>query len=87
MYSLVKIMPQNNGNKNKSEFFLRARQIGILTAVPLVLPLGPLIGYFLGHWIDQKFGIDPFATIVMILLGVAASVRETIRMIREALRQ
>lgn len=87
MYSLVKIMPQNNGNKNKSEFFLRARQIGILTAVPLVLPLGPLIGYLLGHWIDQKFGIDPFATIVMILLGVAASVRETIRMIREALRQ
>jgi len=80
-------MPQNDPKKDKSELYVRARQIGILTAIPLILPLGPLIGFFMGRWVDQKFGFYPYATILLIALGFAASVRETVRMIRDVLRQ
>ena len=79
-------MPENSENKEKSELFLRARQIGALTSVPFILLLGPLIGYFTGHWIDHKAGTTPFGTAIFIALGFAASVRETIRLIRQALR-
>lgn len=84
--AVVTIMPPRSGDKDKSEFFLRARQIGILTSIPLILALGPLIGYFAGSWIDRKFGFYPVGTLALIGLGFAASVRETVRMIREALR-
>lgn len=79
-------MSQNDPGKDKSEFFLRARQVGALTAVPMILALGPLIGYFAGSWIDRKFGSHPVGLIVLIILGFAASVRETVRMIREVLQ-
>lgn len=79
-------MPQNDSKKDKPEFFAQVRQIGILTAIPLILPLGPLIGFFMGRWVDQKFGFYPCATIALIVLGFAASVRETVRMIRDVLR-
>ena len=79
-------MAQNGDRKENPEFFVRARQIGILTSVPIILALGPLIGYFAGSWIDRKFGFYPVGTLVLIGLGFAASVRETVRMIREVLR-
>ncbi len=79
-------MPQDDRNKENPEFFVRARQVGILTAVPIILVLGPLIGFFAGSWIDRKFGSHPVGTLVLIGLGFAASVREIVRMIREVLR-
>ena len=79
-------MPQNGRDKDKSEFFLRARQIGALTAVPFILLLGPLIGFFMGSWIDRRFGSYPVGTIALIILGFAASVRETVRLILEVLK-
>ena len=79
-------MPESSENKGKSEQFLRIRQIGALTSIPIILALGPLIGYFMGHWIDLKAGTTPVGTAILIALGFAAAVRETIRLIREVLR-
>jgi F0F1-type ATP synthase assembly protein I len=72
--------------KKTKDAFHQVRQIGILTTVPFVLLLGPLIGYFAGSWIDRKFGVSPYAMTVFIALGFAASVRETVRIIREISR-
>jgi len=80
-------MPQNDENKDKSELFLRARQVGMLTTIPFILLLGPLIGYFAGSWIDRKWDLAPYGTIVLIVLGFAAAVRETVRLLRQTLRQ
>jgi ATP synthase protein I len=73
--------------KNGKEVLRQFRQIGILTLVPLILPLGPMIGYFIGHWIDLKFGISPYATFIFMTLGIVASVKEVIRMVRQALQE
>ncbi|NMC44896.1 MAG: AtpZ/AtpI family protein [candidate division Zixibacteria bacterium] len=45
---------------------------------------GPLVGYFAGTWLDKKLGTDPYLMIVLIILGLAASIREVINLLRRA---
>lgn len=79
-------MVQTNGKKNQSEFYLKAWQIGILTTVPFILVTGPVVGYLAGNWIDQKVHSDPYAKAVLIILGLIASVREIIQIIRNVIK-
>ena len=79
-------MLQNSERPGKSEFFLRAWQIGILTTVPFILVAGPVVGYLAGNWLDQKYHSDPYGKLVLIILGVAASVRQIVQIIRDVLK-
>jgi len=72
--------------KDKSDLFLRARQVGILSTIPFVLVCGPLIGYFAGDWLDHKYGWDPYAKAVLMVVGFAAAAREVVRIIRQAIK-
>ncbi len=60
------------------------RQYGELTAIPFILAGGPLIGYYMGAWVDRRFGTAPWATGILIALGFAAAVKEVLAMIRRA---
>jgi len=60
------------------------RQIGILTAIPILLAVGPLIGYLAGHWLDGKLGTEPVFTIIFLILGFVAAGKETYDLIRKA---
>jgi len=62
------------------------RQIGILTAIPILLAVGPLIGYLAGHWLDGKLGTEPVFTIIFLILGFVAAGKETYDLIRKASR-
>lgn len=62
------------------------RQIGILTAIPILLAVGPLIGYLAGHWLDGKFDTEPVFTIILLILGFVAAGKETYELIRKASR-
>lgn len=59
------------------------KQIGVLTTVPMLLVLGPVLGFALGGWIDRKFHIYPWFTIIFVALGFVASVREIMRILKE----
>ena len=67
-----------------SDKFKRARQLGLLTAIPMMLAVSPLVGYFLGRWIDRRFGTEPVFSFILLMLGLAAGVRETILILRKA---
>ena len=86
-FLLATISPKLALKDDKSEFYKRFRQIGILTSIPFILVAGPLVGYFAGSWIDRKFGTEPTVTFVFIVLGVLASMREMVRIIKEVLKQ
>jgi len=60
------------------------RQIGILTAIPTLLAVGPFIGYIAGHWLDGRLNTEPVFTIILLILGFIAAGRETYRLIRKA---
>ena len=61
-------------------------QIGVLTTIPFILVAGPVVGYLAGNWVDQKYHSDPYAKAVLIVLGLIASVREIIQIIRNVLK-
>jgi len=60
------------------------KQAGLLTAIPFVLLVGPLLGYYLGTAVDWRMGWAPWGVGIGIALGLLASARVTIDMIRQA---
>ena len=63
--------------------FKLARQLGIAVTIPMVLLAGPLVGWFIGSWLDKKFGTHPWLVIIVSIMGFIAGVRQTIHMIRD----
>jgi len=55
--------------------------------IPMMLAAGPLVGYFLGLWLDRWLDTDPWFTVIGGILGFAAGVNETIRVIRTIQRE
>ena len=58
------------------------RQVGLLSSIPFILALAPIIGYFLGQYLDTKFRTRPWLSIVLLILGFVAGVRETIKIVK-----
>jgi F0F1-type ATP synthase assembly protein I len=63
------------------------RQVGMLTSIPFILALAPIIGYFLGKYLDQKFRTQPWLSVVLLALGFVAGVRETIQIVKLSQRE
>ncbi len=79
-------MPQSKKPK-KANKRSELRQVGLLGTIPMLLATGPLIGYFIGRWLDDKFGTEPYLLIVLLLLGFGASLKEIIKIIKQANRE
>jgi len=47
-----------------------------------MMAAGPLIGYFIGDFLDKKLGTEPFLMILMIALGLVSSAEETYKLIK-----
>lgn len=61
-----------------------ARQAGMLTMIPFLLGVAPVVGYFMGSWLDSKLGTDPVLMLVFLGLGFVAGVRETVLVVKKA---
>ncbi len=72
--------PPKDGGRN-------LRTVGLLGVIPLMIGVGPLVGYIIGNWLDGKFGTKPWLMVVFIALGFGAAVKETIKIIKEANRE
>ena len=73
--------------ENKDSYFSQVKQIGALTAVPVILLAGPAVGYFVGGWVDRKFQFYPWCTILLSVLGFVASGREVMRLLSQILKE
>ena len=47
---------------------------------------GPVGGYFLGNWLDSKFDTSPYLMIILSVVGLAASIKETIKLLGQLTR-
>ena len=77
-------MGDTSGNKNV--FYSQVKQLGILTTIPIILAVGPAIGFFVGSWIDRKFQCYPWVTIIFVFLGFVASGREIFCLLKQILK-
>lgn len=60
------------------------RQIALLTTIPAILMVGPVLGWWFGSYLDRRFGTAPYLMITFLALGFVASGKETWRLIKLA---
>jgi F0F1-type ATP synthase assembly protein I len=53
------------------------RTAGLLLAIPTLLIVAPLVGFFVGSWLDGRLRSGPWLGIAGLVLGFAAAGRET----------
>lgn len=73
-------------NLKKRDVYKWTRIAGILSFIPFVLAAGPLAGFFAADFLEKRFGLPPYTTIVLVTIGLIGSVRETVRIIKIAMR-
>jgi len=73
--------------KRKDDRFSGYRQIGLLTLIPIIMVVAPLLGYFLGSFLDEKLGTEPYLMIVFIVFGFVAAGKEVYELIRRSAKE
>ena len=68
------------------EFYARIRTAGLLAIIPIVLATGPLGGYLIAELLVDKLGFPGYTTAVCVILGFIAGIRETVKIIRIAIK-
>jgi F0F1-type ATP synthase assembly protein I len=58
-----------------------------LVVIPILLAVGPILGYFIGNFLDKKLGTDPYLMILFIVLGFIASGREVYQLVKKAYQE
>jgi F0F1-type ATP synthase assembly protein I len=66
------------------EKFSLMRQAAILSAIPGFLVVPPVIGVFVGRWLDQRYHTAPWLLLVFLLLGFGTGIRLIVRTLRQA---
>jgi len=69
--------------RKKEDRYARARQGGLLSTIPFLMAAPPVIGLLIGRYLDNRFHTNPVLTIVLLIAGFAASVREVASVIRK----
>ena len=73
--------------KNKDKYYSNLRQAGIYTVIPLILAVGPIIGYFMGNFLDKKLHTSPYLMILFIIFGFVASGKEVYNLVKRAMQE
>ena len=71
-------------NKKKDERLWAMRQVGLLTTIPVLLAVSPVIGFFMGQFIDGRLNTNPVFSILFLILGFAAGARQVAKVVRLA---
>jgi ATP synthase protein I len=66
-------------SRKRSKWAGSARRIGDAYMIATVLPLAVLLGYGAGWGLDRVFGTSPWCTYIFAAIGVAAGLREAVR--------
>ena len=58
---------------NKSKMI---KQLGLLGTIPILLAVGPLVGFFIGKFLDEWLETDPWLKFILLAMGFIASGKE-----------
>ncbi|MDO8662141.1 MAG: AtpZ/AtpI family protein [Candidatus Omnitrophota bacterium] len=68
------------------EFYKRIKIAGMISYIPIMLAAPALAGFFLGDYLQKRFGLPFYISIFCIGLGIVIGIRESIRIIRLVLK-
>ena len=49
------------------------RQAGLLSTIPFILALAPIVGFVIGKYLDSKFRTAPWLSVALLVLGFVAA--------------
>lgn len=58
------------------------RQLGVFITIPFVIAVPPVLGWWIGSWLDENIATAPYFMYFFILLGFAAGFRELFRILK-----
>lgn len=58
------------------------RMIGVYLTLPFVLAIPPILAWYIGHWLDEKFGTKPYLMYFFLILGFVSGFREFFRIVK-----
>ena len=62
------------------------RAMMLLATIPLFIGIAPIVGWWLGRWIDRKAGTEWAFQAIGSALGIGAAILETVRIVRRTQR-
>jgi len=65
-------------NKAVKDFWRMTQIAGLAFSIPFEIAVGPFIGYFIGAYLRDKFGIHRYIVFIFILMGFIASVANVV---------
>ena len=75
------------GKKGNGKGLWKMMQIaGLAMAIPFEIAAGPFIGYFIGVYLKNRFGIHRYVVYLLILMGFIASIVNTVTIIQMMVR-
>lgn len=66
----------------KDEIYKRVKIAGLISLIPTILVAAPLSGYFIGNYLQIRFGLSPYVTFIFAGIGLLAGIRETVRILK-----
>ncbi len=69
-----------SGRDEKPGSGLRSASLAVM--IPTTMGACVLVGCFIGYKLDQFFGTKPWLSLLFLVFGMAAGIRETARIIR-----
>ena len=61
----------------------RMQLIASYITLPFALAVPPIVGWFIGSWLDKHFNIAPYGMYTLLVLGMVAGVREFYRIVKK----
>lgn len=59
----------------------RMQIIASYVTLPFALGIPPIIGWYIGSWLDEYFKTAPYGMYILLVLGIAAGFREFTRIV------
>ena len=73
--------------KAEDNLYAKFRTLGLLTTIPMMLAAGPLVGFFIGDFLDNKFNSKPIFVAIFVVVGFVAGARESVRILKMAAKE
>ena len=52
--------------------------------MPFMLAIPPVAGVLIGRWLDDRAGTSPLLTVVLMIMGFIAGIREVVNVLKKA---
>jgi len=70
----------------KEDFYKGVKTVGFVSFIPFILAAGPLTGYFIGTFLQEKFNLSSWVVLLSVVFGFLVAITEIIKILKAVAR-